>query len=99
MGLLNVAVMMVLFGQTPAVPAGGVTEVTVGGVTGLPGFATMFASGSPQPISNAVSDINMRIAILLNFFRCIVSPNPYCAKISGLLLFSCGLGGGWDGGR
>jgi hypothetical protein len=61
--LLNVAVITATLGQTRVEPSGGVTEVTVGGVRGLPGPAGAL-SGSPHPATKAASR-NAEIQILL----------------------------------
>jgi hypothetical protein len=48
--LLNVAVTTAVLGHTSVEPAGGVTDVTVGGATGLVGGSeATFLSGSPHP--------------------------------------------------
>jgi hypothetical protein len=62
--LLNVAVITAMLGQTRVEPFGGVTEVTVGGVRGLP--VPFAASGSPHP-ANATAKRNAGIQILLTF--------------------------------
>jgi hypothetical protein len=61
--LLNVAVITATLGQTRVEPFGGVTEVTVGGVRGLPALPG-FLSGSPHPATKAASR-NAEIQILL----------------------------------
>src|SRR5438105_3881955 len=50
-GLLKVAVINAVLGQTRVEPLGGVTLVTVGGARGEVGLVTLapFLSGSPQP--------------------------------------------------
>jgi hypothetical protein len=55
--LLKVALMMTpLLGQTPVEAFSGVTESTVGGVVGAPGFpAFPFLSESPHPATKAAS--------------------------------------------
>jgi hypothetical protein len=63
--LLNVAVITARLGQTRVEPSGGVTEVTVGGVKGLPGFPG-FLSASPHP-TITTADRNAAIQILLTF--------------------------------
>jgi hypothetical protein len=74
-GLLNVALMIELFGQTPVLAVGGVTAVTVGGAIGLPGLIAMFASGSPHPAitTNRANDHNhflfsLRLCICFSSF-------------------------------
>jgi len=64
-GLLNVAVITAVLGQTSVEPSGGVTDVTVGGVSGSPGFpAFAFLSESLHPATRAASR-NAEIQILL----------------------------------
>jgi hypothetical protein len=65
--LLNVAVITTGVGQTRVEPAAGVTEVTVGGVSGSPGFpAFAFLSESPHPATRAAAR-NAEIQMLLTF--------------------------------
>jgi hypothetical protein len=66
MGLLKVALMTTpLLGQTPVEAFRGVTERTVGGVSGAPGFPALpFLSESPHPATKAASR-NAEIHILL----------------------------------
>ena len=47
--LLKVALIMAVLGHTPALPFGGVTRITVGGVVG--GVASPFLSGSLHPMA------------------------------------------------
>jgi hypothetical protein len=81
MALLNTAVIItgLALGHTPVLPFGGVTEVTVGGVRGAPGFdAVEFLSGSPQP-RTATASKNASIQILPTFnFRISFSSLPSC---------------------
>src|ERR1700692_3986423 len=64
-GLLKVAVMIAVFGQTRVEAFGGVTAVTVGGVSGSPGLpAPACLSGSLQPAMTTAST-NAGIHILL----------------------------------
>jgi len=63
MALLNVAVITARLGQTRVEPFGGVTEVTVGGVRGLPGFPG-FLSASLHPATRTASR-NAEIQTLL----------------------------------
>ena len=75
--LLNVAVIIATLGQTRVEPSGGVTEVTVGGVKGLPGFPG-FLSASPHP-TITTADRNAAIQILLTFdLRISFSSSPSC---------------------
>jgi hypothetical protein len=71
--LLKVALMIIpLFGQTPVEAFSGVTEITVGGVVGAPGFpAFPFLSESLHPATRAASrkaeiqvlpNVNLRIS-------------------------------------
>jgi hypothetical protein len=54
-GLLNVAAMMTLFGQTGVAGSGGVNDTTVGGVSGATGFpAPEFLPSSPHPATNPI---------------------------------------------
>jgi len=69
MALLNTAVIStgLALGQTPTLPSGGVTKITVGGVRGAPGFdALEFLSGSPHP-AKTTANRNAGIQILLTF--------------------------------
>jgi hypothetical protein len=84
--LLNVAVITVVLEEARVKPFGGVTEVTLGGVSGSLGFpAFAFLSKSPHPATratnmNATNDIfpvlNLRISISCSLggkaflFRC-----------------------------
>jgi hypothetical protein len=73
-GLLNVAVITAVLGQTSVEPSGGVTDVIVGGVSGLPGFpafpAFAFLSESLHPATRAASR-NAEIQILVTLALCI----------------------------
>src|SRR5947208_3939350 len=51
--LLKVALIMALLGHTPALPFGGVTRITVGGVVG--GVAIPLLSGSPHPMAKLIN--------------------------------------------
>jgi len=72
MALLKVALMTTGLPHVKVEPLSGFTEVTAGGVSGLPGFpAPEFASGSPQPASRPANriagiqtlvDFNLRIS-------------------------------------
>ncbi len=67
--LLNTAVIStgLALGQTPTLPSGGVTKITVGGVRGAPGFdALEFLSGSAAP-SHYDGQKDAGIQILLTF--------------------------------
>jgi hypothetical protein len=54
-GLLKVALTTAVFGQTPTLPFGGVTTVTVGGLVGEEGVMTAPLSGSLHPASEPSS--------------------------------------------
>jgi len=65
--LLNVAVITAWMGQTRVEPAAGVTDVTVGGVSGSRGFpAFAFLSESLHPATRAATR-NAEIQMLLTF--------------------------------
>src|SRR5205807_764198 len=53
MALLKVALIMAVLGHTPALPFGGVTRITVGGVVG--GVAIPLLSGSPHPMAKPIN--------------------------------------------
>ena len=63
--LLNVALITAELGQMRVAPFAGLTEVTVGGVSGLPG-SPAFVSGSPHPAIKTANR-NAGIQILLTF--------------------------------
>jgi hypothetical protein len=65
MALVKVALMTTGLPQVKVEPLRGFTEVTAGGVRGLPGFPT-FGSESPQPVSKPANR-NAGIQTLVNF--------------------------------
>jgi hypothetical protein len=87
-GLLNVAVITAVFGQTRIDPARGVTAVTAGGVSGSPGPPIpAFLSGSPQETittanKNAGNKILNNLKFRISFF-----PSPSFIEWSGRTLF------------
>ena len=86
--LLNVAVITVELGEARVKPSGGVTEVTVGGVSGSPGFpAFAFLSKSAHPATkvtnmNAANDIFPVLNLHISF-SCSAGDKAFLLRIHG----------------
>ena len=66
-GLLNVALIMAVVEQTLGEASSGVTEVTVGGVNGSPGFPAPAFLSSPHPvITTANRNAETKILLIFN---------------------------------
>lgn len=82
--LLNTAVITtgLALGQTPTLPSGGVTKVTVGGVRGSPGFPVPGLLLVPQHPANTMASRNAGFEILLIKLRISFSSSPSCKAFS-----------------